>query len=274
MQTIQAVGTLLVGIAAIAALLFTWLSVSATNGQLNATEQGQITDRYTAAITDLGSQSIDVRLGGIYALQRIMVDSSRDQPTVIAVLCAFVRDRTLSTLGPQKQATPQSPPLRAPSTDVQAALTVIGTRNTANDGKTTVIDIDHATLIRALLNLVHFADANLIGTSFGEADLSHADLDGANLIGAIVANSVLDGANLTRANLVGAECGGASFTGATLTSANFTGATLTGANFTGATLTHANFSGADLRSAIWPENVPVPRGWVRDPRSGLLKRAS
>ncbi len=88
----QAIETLLVGISAIAALLLTWLSVRATNGQLQTTEQSQITDRYTAAISDLGSNSVDVKLGGIYALQRIMQDSPRDQPTIAAVLCAFVRD--------------------------------------------------------------------------------------------------------------------------------------------------------------------------------------
>jgi hypothetical protein len=96
---IQTTATLLVGVAAVAALWFTGQSVRATNAQLQETrkqlqiqEQGQITDRYNAAITNLGSASVDVRLDGIYALQRIMQDSPRDQPTVVAVLCAFVRD--------------------------------------------------------------------------------------------------------------------------------------------------------------------------------------
>src|SRR5258706_13490187 len=54
---VQAIGTLLVGIAAIAALVFSGLSIRATNGQLQETrrqlnidEQGQITDRLNAAI--------------------------------------------------------------------------------------------------------------------------------------------------------------------------------------------------------------------------------
>jgi hypothetical protein len=71
--------TALPGIAALVALLFTYLSVRATNGQLDETkqqlqitEQGQITDRYNAAITNLGSRSVDIRLGGIYSLHRLM----------------------------------------------------------------------------------------------------------------------------------------------------------------------------------------------------------
>jgi hypothetical protein len=43
--------------------------------------------RFNTAITNLGSSSIAVRLGGIYALQRLMQDSPRDQPAVVAVLC-------------------------------------------------------------------------------------------------------------------------------------------------------------------------------------------
>ena len=94
---IQIFVTALPGLAAAIALIFTWLSINATtnatNRQLQITQQGQVTDRYNAAITNLGSPSGDVRLGGIYALQRIMQDSPRDQPTIVAVLCAFIRGR-------------------------------------------------------------------------------------------------------------------------------------------------------------------------------------
>src|SRR5262245_27391468 len=72
---IQISVTALPGLAAFIALIFAWVSINATNDQLQLAEQGQITDRYNAAITNLGSPSVDVRLGGIYALQRIMQDS-------------------------------------------------------------------------------------------------------------------------------------------------------------------------------------------------------
>ena len=48
------------------------------------TEQGQITDRYTKAVEQLGSDKLDVRIGGIYALERIARDSATDHPTVMA----------------------------------------------------------------------------------------------------------------------------------------------------------------------------------------------
>jgi hypothetical protein len=47
--------------------------------------EGQATDRYTKAIEQLGSDKIDVRIGGIYALERVARDSPRDHPTTIGV---------------------------------------------------------------------------------------------------------------------------------------------------------------------------------------------
>jgi hypothetical protein len=151
---------------------------------------------------------VDVRLGGIYALQRIMQDSPRDQSTVVAVLCAFVRDHAAASAASR------------PPTDIQAALTVVGTRNPANDGSTTVID---------------FTNANLHG-----ANLYGANLHGAHLRGVNLARSYMPGANLSGADLFGAD---------------FIRADLSGADFTGAAAAHAHFAGADLFGA-----KGLPRG--------------
>ena len=210
--------TMLPGLAALIAVIFTYASVQATENQVqiarqgqNTAEQGQITDRYNAAITNLGSRSIDVRLGGIYALQRLMQDSPRDQPTVVAVLCAFVRDQTSAAAKPRK------PPSLPPATDIQAALTVVGTRNPKNDGRRTVIDLDNTEL----------TGADLSGLQLSRTDFSGANLGGAKLIGADLYNANLTHAKLTRADLYNANLTGASFTYADLTYANLLKANLT-----------------------------------------------
>ena len=89
---------------------------------------------------------MDTRVGCIYALQRIMQDSSRDQSAIIAVLCAYVRDHApIGTTDP-RSSTPSHP-----GTDVQAALTVIGSRPLA-DEHPAAIDLDHTQLAGAVLN--------------------------------------------------------------------------------------------------------------------------
>ncbi|HEX4702314.1 MAG TPA: hypothetical protein VH352_09335, partial [Pseudonocardiaceae bacterium] len=69
--------TVITAFTALAALAFTALSLRATRDQIGVAEQGQITDRYSHAIDQLGTAGPDrlqVRLGGIYALERLAAD--------------------------------------------------------------------------------------------------------------------------------------------------------------------------------------------------------
>jgi hypothetical protein len=50
---------------------------------LDATRDGQIADRYSKAIEQLGSSTIDVTIGGIYAMERVARDSPRDHPAAL-----------------------------------------------------------------------------------------------------------------------------------------------------------------------------------------------
>ncbi|MEV6099214.1 hypothetical protein [Nocardia sp. NPDC051981] len=53
---------------AVAALWFSGQSLNQTKNQYALSEEGQITDRFGKSIEQIGSDKIDVRLGGIYAL--------------------------------------------------------------------------------------------------------------------------------------------------------------------------------------------------------------
>src|ERR1700745_1109179 len=94
--------TLGAGLVAVAALVFTAVNFSllrrnseqADQWQRRThelTEQGQVTDRYTKAVEQLGSKELDVRIGGTYALERIARDSAKDHPNVMEGLNAFIR---------------------------------------------------------------------------------------------------------------------------------------------------------------------------------------
>src|SRR4051794_3357725 len=71
------------------AILLSGLYFTARTLQLN--REGQITERFTRAIDQLGSEKDEVRLGGIYALERIAKDSDNDRETIFDVLAAFIR---------------------------------------------------------------------------------------------------------------------------------------------------------------------------------------
>ena len=241
--------------------------------------QGQVTDRYTKAIEQLGSsKELDVRIGGIYALERIARDSPRDHPTIMEVLAAFIRDRSSEQWPPAKPDA--ETPERETRPDVQAAVTVIGRRNIRHDRlrvisvPTRPVDLHSAVLTRADLH-----SADLDGARLDRADLTHARLDdahlteaylldanftGAVLTGAVLADAYLNGAHLARADLSLARLDGAHLARADLTKANLkfahleradlhharlAGARLTGADLTEANLKFAHLNGADLTDA-------------------------
>jgi hypothetical protein len=193
--------TLGAGLLAAAALLFT-----ARNFILS--REGQVTDRYTKAIEQLGSDKLDIRIGGIYALERIARDSRRDHPTVMEVLTAFIREHS-SEQWPVPEPTNDPNRPRATRPDVQAALTVVGRRDAERD-----------------IGRVDLARADLSGANLEAADLSGAALDSTKLSGAMLARADLNGATLEAADLSRANLNSADLTGAWLVEADLTGAAL------------------------------------------------
>src|SRR3954464_8467582 len=89
----QAFGFIMAGVAGVAGVYFAWRNLQSIRENMQLTEQGQITDRFTRAIEQLGSEKIEIRLGGIYALERIANDSpERDYNAVIRILVAYFRE--------------------------------------------------------------------------------------------------------------------------------------------------------------------------------------
>jgi hypothetical protein len=93
--------------------------------QLQVNRQGQVTDRYTNAIEQLGHAGLEVQVGGIYALERIARDSAADRLTIVEVLTTFIRLH--SPLSPGTDERPRPPDLEsklaaARSTERQAPM--------------------------------------------------------------------------------------------------------------------------------------------------------
>ena len=56
----------------------------------DATER-RITELYTKAVEQLGSDKAPVRLGGLYALERLAQDNPAQRQTIVNVICAYLR---------------------------------------------------------------------------------------------------------------------------------------------------------------------------------------
>jgi hypothetical protein len=126
------------GLALVGGLVFTALTLAYTARTTRATQDQvaaaqaqtivardqEVTARFTTGVEQLSSTKSGIRIGGIYAMERIVQDSRYDGPTVTKVLAAFVRNQA----APADQTTAEGKPNaehRTPA-DVQAALTVLG----------------------------------------------------------------------------------------------------------------------------------------------------
>ena len=158
----------------------------AAQRQADTAQQNLLNERYQKGAEMLGSEALAVRLGGIYALQRLAEEHPEQYHVqIMQMFCAFLRYPTGGERREEGQDTVE---------DVQIAVRAIGTRSR------TGIELERKSDFR--LDLFR---ANLAGASLLDADLGRAKLIRANLAGASLARANLCQADLTGANISGAH---------------------------------------------------------------------
>jgi hypothetical protein len=264
--------TLLQGLGGLAVLLaafYTYQQVQTGRRQLQLAQQGQVTERFTRAIDQLGSDHLDVRLGGIYALERIAGDSPDDRDTIGEVLTAYIRGHApwpprLDGQPPAEAAIEDVPQLKVRAPDVHASLTVLGRGGFAEQPRGRRISLDELDLREVDLRRAHLLHANL-----KRAMLAGANLAGALLFDANLAKAHLGSVNLAEAQIVACDLARAELGYSNLEKASFTadlsGANLYGANLSGAHLDRADLKGARLWEAVADGDTKWPDGfdWVK-----------
>lgn len=249
------------------------------------TREGHITDRYAKSIEQIGHERLDVRIGGIFALERIARDSPTDRQTAVEMLTAFVREHT--------RVDSRTPSKENVSADVQAALSVLGRRPGAgvehrrldfyhcglNDANLAGVNMQRAMFYYSRLVQTRFSNANLdeAGLSFCEAEraaFTGASARKANFVNAVYKNGWFLHADLTDADFYGCDLSGSDF-GRRYAADNdppLPPARLTNARMTKAILLNTNLRGVDLSTvrglkqdqlsaAITDENTILPLQW-------------
>jgi len=217
------------GVAVIAAVVVTWQQLETDRRQLRqqleVAGQEQAGERFARALDQLGSEQLDVRLGGIYGLERIAARASaaaaaaggayrppaegaaaspgwwasQDRVQVFEILSAYVR--TTSHRPPIGPADSESLQVRQP--DVQAAMTAL-VRRTVLDGDPP-LDLNGSVLPGARLGWARLAGADLRGADVRGTSLQYAQLAEAHLEQALLCGTQLQGADLRGAHLAGAR---------------------------------------------------------------------
>jgi hypothetical protein len=173
-----------------------------SRNELAVSREGQITERFTKAIEQIGATSeegknLEMRLGGIHALERISRESENDYWSIMEILSAYVRehaprdpaagadlDKGVAEADLDKGAAKNDVLKRLPfshaEADIQTILDTIGRRfRTWMKEEELRIRLEETDLRGAT-----FFMANLTGVWFFKADLGGAYLRECNLKGA------------------------------------------------------------------------------------------
>ncbi|WCB92449.1 hypothetical protein DSM104299_01145 [Baekduia alba] len=240
--------------------------------------EGQITDRYTRAIDQLGSGSQDVRIGGIYALLLDHDPSRYPEPPPADVHAA------LAVLGARRKDFDPPLPWR-----LDLAATYLPRARLAGLDFSDA-DFSHAVLDQASLIGAGLSGARFVGARMAYAELHHADLIASDFEDARLFHASLEGARLGHARFVDSDCRGASLERAFAAEAVMRGANMTQANLsatdlrhvdlikadlTDVTLSGADLTDADLRAAKFVETqadseTKWPAGFVAADHDGIL----
>jgi len=146
-------------------------NVAVAQQNLAMTERGQITERFTRAIEQLGAVNkdgdpqLEIRIGGIYALESIAADSDRYYAVVMDVLTTYVRMNAPYV----RDLLRDEPPSMPPEMDIQATLAVIGRRRTPKTIVNEKLDLTGCNLAGLRMNTARLDDIN-----FSRSDLRDA----------------------------------------------------------------------------------------------------
>lgn len=250
-EEVRNIGLVLVGV--FGAPFLVWRSIIAQK-QVQVSEQSQITDRINKAVEGLGADKIvyvddkqttqpnlEVRLGAIYALERIAQDSPRDHIQIMEILCAYLRynaDFQFDEFDEDKHQ------ISTPRMDIQATATVLGRRNSNQ------IKIERENNFRMNLNKVDLSSVELVNCDFRGAIFTKT-----NFQNSIFKNSKFGGANFNSSHLLNTEIIKCDFKGADFAHSKISARYYY--PFEGCDLYGANFSSANLENVEDFENTEI-----------------
>ena len=276
--TVRNIGLVIASVIAI--LLAFWRSrvagrqADAAQRQSETAQGSLMNERYQKGAEMLGSDVLAVRLGGIYALQRLAQERDEYHVPIIRLFCAFVCNPTETEDDGSAVTNGGNDRSRPPRPDVVALMEAIATRA-----------VERATLKQDNGYFLDFRNANLIGldlSGIGNVDLSWSRLTGANLshiwlppktnfswvreaYGANLSQARLNRVNFEFCNFWGIDFSDSLLVGANLQCADLRKATLVNATLANADLSETEFRDANLSGTKFSlDDHPPARGLTQN----------
>lgn len=227
--------------------------------------------------TTISEPNIEVRLGGIYLLEKLAREHEELHWPIMEILCAYVRENagrppkfdqnlgkaiivdynnmTIDQMNLIEKHKNQLKPIRV---DIQAAITVIGRRSEErrtsekNRRKNSLVyrefrlDLSNCDLAYANFDGLHFENAIFDNSNFEEASFKLAFVTDVSFSSALLLNTSFRKANGMLANFSSSKCYGTDFNEAKLQGTSFLFSKFAPSNIIDAEFDDALFSGTDM----------------------------
>jgi len=143
--------------------------------RLQIAERGQVTERFSKAVEHIGDkENVSVRIGGLYALEKIALDSEKERATIQKVIASFIRrppylDKSKTTISSNLNDCP----------DIHIAIKIFRDLNNSSDSYP---DLSNARLEYLDLSRLDLSKLNFTGASFKGSSLKYANLNKSNFV--------------------------------------------------------------------------------------------
>ena len=251
-STIRNVGLIVAG--PIALYIAIWRSLVADR-QAKTAQESLLNERYQKGAEMLGNEVLSVRLGGIYALQRLAEEHPEQYHVqIMRLFCAFARQPTKDSGLESEQVQIEPGTMLGLRQDLEAIILAIKSRSKSGISLERKEDF-RLDLRGAVLPGIQFLDLDLSNSFLHHAKLPNANIANTNLSGAIFDYADLREATLYKVKLRGtrfyyANLSGARFNDMDLSMADFSDGNLSGAILASANLSRANFQHAIITNAL------------------------
>lgn len=265
-------------LSAVVALPFTLLRTQFNRRQTETAEQSHITDQINKAVENLGATrvlhdaegkqftepSLEVRIGALYALERISKHSEEDHVQIMEILCAYIRINAPASAAANTRAKTRSRlqswarDLKPPREDLRIALEIAGRR------KETFEMLKTGRVPSQAKHRLNLSDTNLQGSDLTALNLDKAVLSRSRLDGATLAKTYLRGVIARDATMTGVVVNDCRADGSNLTNVDLRASTVKRTNFWRSKLDNVDLEHAEISSVEWDKafgnRVELPNG--------------
>jgi hypothetical protein len=239
--------------------IFVWLNFKVAQENRNLAEEKIDSETFAKCIDQLDKdKSVSTRLGGIFTLEQIAINSTKYHFVVMKVLASFLTEinRDDNRLYRGHSILVDNKKYEELSHEFLAALAALVALNKLYSQSKSIGSIPKNRILkffrkrdRKSTQLIEIRNLEFKSINLRDLDLSGFDLSGSKFLESLLDSTTFTNSKMFKVDFSGSSLGGADFTCSTLEDSSFADANLCGANFQDAKLANCGLENTNLSDA-------------------------